>query len=134
MATESANLEFVDRYLRAIEQGAVGDELAAFFVAEVVQEEFPNRLVERGARPDLAALLEGAQRGQQVMSAQRYEVRNTVASADQVALEVVWTGTLAVPLGSLAAGETMRAQIAMFIEFRDRKIAAQRNYDCYDPW
>jgi ketosteroid isomerase-like protein len=28
----------------------------------------------------------------------------------------------------------MRAHIAAFLEFRDGKIVAQRNYDCYEPF
>jgi ketosteroid isomerase-like protein len=130
----SANLEIVKRYLRAIEAGATGGALAAFYAPDVVQEEFPNRLVPNGARRDLAALLEGAERGQRVLRAQRYEILGAVEARDTVALEVQWTGTLAVPLGALPAGGEMRARFAVFIELRDGKIARQRNYDCFDPW
>jgi ketosteroid isomerase-like protein len=49
-------------------------------------------------------------------------------------MEVLWTGTLAVPGGSPATGGTMRVHFALFMDFRDGKIAAQRNYDCFDPW
>jgi len=28
----------------------------------------------------------------------------------------------------------MHANSAMFIEFRDSKIVAQRNYNCFEPW
>jgi ketosteroid isomerase-like protein len=31
-------------------------------------------------------------------------------------------------------GDVMRAHFATFIEFRDGKIVAQRNYDCFEPW
>jgi ketosteroid isomerase-like protein len=124
----------VRRYLNAIEQGSTGAALADFFAPEVVQEEFPNRLVVQGARRDLAAILEAAERGQKVISAQRYEIHNEVAQGNFVALEVLWTGTLAVPFGSLAVGDNMRAHFAVFIELRDGKIVAQRNYDCFDPW
>jgi ketosteroid isomerase-like protein len=51
-----------------------------------------------------------------------------------VVLEVEWTGTLSVPLGSLPAGGQMRARFAVFLDFRDGKIAQQRNYDCFQPW
>ena len=121
-------------YLAALEAGATGDALAAFFTDDVVQEEFPNRLVPAGARRDLAALLDGAVRGQKVMRAQRFELLAAVENGDTVALEVQWTGTVAVALGSLPAGGQMRARFAVFLEFRGDKIARQRNYDCFDAW
>ena len=121
-------------YLAALEAGATGDALAAFFTDDVVQEEFPNRLVPAGARRDLAALLDGAVRGQKVMRAQRFELLGAVENGDTVALEVQWTGTVAVALGSLPAGGQMRARFAVFLEFRGDKIARQRNYDCFDAW
>ncbi|MBK9712019.1 MAG: nuclear transport factor 2 family protein [Kouleothrix sp.] len=121
-------------YLAALDRGATGDELAAFFTPDVVQEEFPNRLVPTGARRDLAALLDGAVRGQRVMTAQRFELLDAIVEGQRVALEVQWSGTLAISLGSLAAGDQMRARFAVFLTFRDGKIARQHNYDCFDPW
>ena len=100
----------------------------------MVQEEFPNRLMPHGATRDLAAIREAARRGSEVMAAQRYEVLNAVAGENQVALEVRWTGTLAVPFGSVPAGGQLRARFAVFLEFRGGKIVRQRNYDCFDPW
>jgi ketosteroid isomerase-like protein len=126
--------EIAKSYLAALEAGATGDALAAFFTDDVVQEEFPNRLLPGGARRDLAALLQGAESGQKVMRAQRFELLGAVECGDAVALEVQWTGTLAIPLGSLAAGGRMRARFAVFLEFRGDKIARQRNYDCFDAW
>ena len=134
MLTEQANLDVARRYLAALERGVDETELAAFFAPDVVQEEFPNRLVPAGARRNLGDLIEAARRGKQVLSAQRFEVRGAVTDGDRVALEVLWTGTLAVALGSLPTGETMRAHFAVFLDFRDGKIAAQRNYDCFEPW
>jgi len=131
---EQENVATARRYLAAIESGATGDALAAFFTPDVVQLELPNRLVPNGVRRDLAAILDGAVRGQQVMAAQRFDVVGVVASGDRVALEAVWTGTLRVPLGSLPAGGEMRAHFGVFLEFRDGRIAAQRNYDCFEPW
>jgi ketosteroid isomerase-like protein len=131
--TEEANLEAARRYLDALSRGAMAEALE-MYTEDVVQEEFPNRLMPTGARRGIAELREGARRGAQVMAAQRWEVRNAVASGDTVALEVLWTGTLAIPLGTLAAGDEMRAHFAVFLQFRDGLIAAQRNYDCFDPW
>jgi ketosteroid isomerase-like protein len=51
-----------------------------------------------------------------------------------VALEVLWTGNLAISYGTLKEGSQMRAHVAVFLEFRDGKIVNQRNYDCFDPW
>jgi ketosteroid isomerase-like protein len=57
-----------------------------------------------------------------------------VEDGDTVALELQWTGTLAIPMGSLPVGGAMRARFAVFLEFRGDKIARQHNYDCFDPW
>lgn len=134
MQTTSDNLEFVHRYLAAVERGATGDELAAFYTPDAVQEELPNRLIPTGIRRDVAAILQGAERGQKVVSKQRYTIRSEVSSGDRVAVEVLWEGTLAVPMGSLPVGGVMRAHFAIFLEIRDGRIAAQRNYDCFEPW
>jgi ketosteroid isomerase-like protein len=133
-APSGDNRAIATRYLAAVERGVTGDALAAFFTPDVVQDEFPNRIVPGGARRDLAAILDAAERGQQVTSAQRYELLNAVASGDHVALEVQWTATLAVALGTIPPGGQMRARFAVFLEFREGKIARQRNYDCFEPW
>ena len=133
-ATESDNLALVRRYLAAVASGATGDTLPAFYAPDVVQEEFPNRLMANGARRDLAAILDAAVRGQSVMASQSFEVLNAVVHGDQVALEVQWTGTLAIAFGTLSAGGQMRARFAQFFELRAGKIVAQRNYDCFEPW
>ena len=130
----SDNLAAARRYLAAIESGATGEILAGFFTPDIIQHEFPNRLTPDGAARELPQILEGAERGRLVLRAQRYEVLNALTSGDNVALEVQWTGTLAIPVGSLPPGATMRARFAVFLEYRDGRIARQRNYDCFDPW
>ena len=112
------------------------DELGGlrFFADDVLQVEFPNRLLPAGATRHIAALRDAAQRGRKVMTAQRFEVVNAIASGDQVAVEALWTGTLAVPLGNIPAGGQMRARFAIFLTYRDGKIVRQHNYDCFDPW
>ena len=77
---------------------------------------------------------DAAERGRKVMTAQRFEVVNAIASGDQVAVEALWTGTLAVALGSIPAGGQMRARFAIFLTYRDGKIVRQHNYDCFDPF
>ena len=105
-----------------------------FFADDVVQVEFPNRLLPNGATRDLAALRDAAERGRKVMTAQRFEVLNAITSGDQVAVEALWTGTLAVPLGNIPLGGQMRARFAIFLTYRDGRIVRQHNYDCFDPF
>jgi ketosteroid isomerase-like protein len=130
----TTNLELARRYLRAIEQGATGEALAAFFHPEVTQREYPNRLVPTGATRDLRAILDGAVRGQKVVSSQRYEVRHSVSEGERLALEVDWSATLLVPVGTLPAGGTIRAAFGVFLTFRDGRILSQHNYDCFEPF
>ena len=79
-------------------------------------------------------MMEAAERGRKVLTSQTYEIRSAVADGDHVALEVLWTGVLAVQVGSIPAGGKMRAHFAMFLDFRDGKIVSQRNYDCFEPF
>jgi ketosteroid isomerase-like protein len=130
----ASNLETARNYLCAIEQGATGEALARFFTPDVTHEEFPNRLSPQGRRSNLAGMLEGAERGQKVLSSQHYEIQHEMENGNCVALEVLWTGTMAIAVAELSAGGTMRAHFAVFLEFRDGRIAAERNYDCFEPW
>ena len=113
------NLDVVKQYLASIEQGRPFEEVSRFFTEDAVQREFPNRLVPNGATRGLAEMQEAAARGRKVMTAQRYDIQSAVAAGDRVALEVRWTGTLAVPFGSIPAGGEMAASFAVFFEMRD---------------
>jgi predicted ester cyclase len=95
---------------------------------------FPNLLVPKGDRDKLTGALEGAERGRKLMAGQKYSITNETVEGDRVALEVEWTGTLAVPFGALPAGEQIKACFAMFLEFREGKMVGQRNYDCFEKW
>jgi ketosteroid isomerase-like protein len=133
MTTETP-LDFVRRYLAAIEQGATGEALDVFYAPDAIQEEFPNRLVPNGARRDLQAIKDASVRGQAVVSEQAYELVSAVVDGDHVAVELIWTARLKVPVGSIAAGGVMRARFAQFIDLHAGKIARQRTYDCFDPF
>ncbi len=134
MGTDTDNVARARRYISAVESGTTGDALAGFFAPNFVQEEFPNRLMPHGARRDLAAVLEGAERGQEFMRDQRYEIHSALGVGDRVALEIEWSGTVKKTVGPLAEGTTLKARIAIFLEFQGGKIVSQRNYDCYEPW
>ena len=130
----STNLETTRRYFQALEQGVTGEALAAFFHPEARQREFPNRLVAQGAERDVAGLKAAAERGQRVMASQRFEVLGAVEEGDSVAIELEWTGTLKVALGSLPVGGKMRARCATFLHFREGVIVSQNSYDCFEPF
>lgn len=131
---EHPHLRLVRDYLRAIEDEADEAQLAGFFTPDVEQREYPNRLFDRGAVRDLAALLAGSRKGRTVVQSQRYVVKSALVDGDRVALEVTWSARLKVALGRLAPGDTMTAESAMFFRVRDGRLAEQHNFDCFEPF
>ena len=129
-----SNESIAREYLAALGRGDTGESLRRFYTDDFEQVEYPNALNPKGQRSDLASVLERSERGKKVLKSQRFDVLSAVASGDRVALETEWTGVLAIPLASLPAGGEMRANFAMFLEFRDGRIARQRNYDCFQPF
>jgi len=131
---EQANLDAVHAYLGALQAGEVGDPLKRFFTDDVRQIELPNRLNPLGQESDLSSMLKRSEQGRKILSKQCYEIVSEIAQGRRAAVEARWTGVLAVPLGTLSAGSEMKAHFAMFFEFKEGKIASQRNYDCFEPW
>ena len=131
---EAANLDVAKRYIAGLSSVMGADDLGQFYTPDVVQEEFPNRLLPNGATRDLEAMRQGRLRGKALLSFEQFELLGAVASGDVVAMELVWHGTVGIDAGPFAAGQTLRARFAIFLEFRDGRIARQRNYDCFDPW
>jgi ketosteroid isomerase-like protein len=127
-----SNLERTKAYLRGFTLRD-GSNLA-YYADDVVQRELPNRLQPAGATNDLARLKAGIERGKKSVSDESYEIVTIVETGPEVAVECVWTAKLNVPIGTLSAGDTMRAYLAMFITWRDGKIISQRNYDCFEPF
>jgi len=132
----SPNVVLAEEYLRAVESMGPPEDVARFFAADIEFHEFPNRIAPHGRvrrRPDLQAAYGQAQK---LLRSQRYAVRRIVENGDDVAVELEWTGVLAVPVAAmnLEAGHEMKAFVAMFLTFRDGKIVSQRNYDCYPPF
>jgi ketosteroid isomerase-like protein len=121
-------------YIAAVEGGATGEELAAFYHPDVVQDEYPNRLVPAGMRRNLDDILAGADAGQKLMARQIYDIHTVTEAGDRVILEIGWTGYLNAPVGMTKAGDAMRARFAQVIEFEDGLIIRQRNYDCFEPF
>ncbi|MGH7605476.1 MAG: nuclear transport factor 2 family protein [Gemmatimonadaceae bacterium] len=132
--TTTDNLAIARLYLEALENGAEGTALADFFTKDAVQEEFPNRLQPIGCHRDLNAMLSDAKNEKKTLRAQKFEILNSIVDGESVALEILWSGYLAVPVDTLPADSEMRAHISLWVEFRDGKISRQHKYDCFDPW
>ncbi|HVS59225.1 MAG TPA: nuclear transport factor 2 family protein [Gemmatimonadaceae bacterium] len=132
--TTTDNLAIARKYLEALENRAEGSALAEFFTNDVVQEEFPNRLQPIGVHRELNVILDAAKKGKKTLRAQKFDVLNAIVDGDSVALEIHWSGYLAVPVDTLPADSEMRAHLSVWLEFRDGKICRQHNYDCFDPW
>jgi ketosteroid isomerase-like protein len=131
---ERDNLARVGRYFAAFNSGAMDGAIDELFSPDVIQEEFPNRLLPNGARRDLAALREASVRGRKAMAEQRFEVLHMYAAGAVVIVESVWTGTVAVDAGPFQAGTKLRARFAQFFTLAEGRIVEIRNYDCFDPW
>lgn len=127
------NVATAIRFIRALETGATED-LAEYYAQSVVQEEFPNRLLPNGARRDFSALIEASKRGRSAVANQRFEIVGVCGMGSQVAMELIWSGSVTARLGSLHEGAVMRARFAIFLDFENGKIIRQRNYDCFDPF
>ncbi|MCB0166295.1 MAG: nuclear transport factor 2 family protein [Anaerolineae bacterium] len=132
--TQNDNILLVREYLQALADGEAGESLGRFFTEDAIQIELPNKLNPAGGRSDLATMKKRSEEGQHILKQQSYTVKSAVADGDQVAVEAEWVGVLAIPLGSLPVGYEMKAHFAMFFEFRNGRIAVQRNYDCFEPW
>lgn len=130
---EDTNLDKARRYLQAIEKGNAAYVLS-LLSPEAYIDQLPNKIYPQGSRARVFQIPEAFEKGRQIFAHQTYQILNDVTNGNTVVLEVVWTGKLAIAFGTLSAGAEMRANSAMFIEFRDGKIVAQRNYDCFEPW
>ena len=132
-ADANANLATALAYLKALQDGRPQDA-QAFFDPDIEQIEYPNRIKPNGDRRTAQAMAADGQKGLKILQSQTYEIRNAIADGDRVALEVLWTGILAIPMGNLKPGEAMTCYSGIFLDFKDGKIVGQRNHDCFPPF
>ncbi|MFT3767060.1 MAG: nuclear transport factor 2 family protein [Minicystis sp.] len=134
MTTAAADhVTTVRNYLAAVERLQDVDEVVSFWHPEGIFEELPNAISPRGSTRDRSTLVKSFGHAKTLIATQRNEVVNIFGAGDQVLVEFVWTGTLAIDAGPLRAGETLRARCAGVFTMRDGLIYRQRQYDCYDP-
>ena len=130
----SSNVSRVHEYLQALASLGPYETVADFYTADVTIKEFPNRIAPHGRIRRLSDIRAAYERGREILKSQSYRVHRILEVGDELAVELEWTGILAVPVMSLPTGSEMTAFVAMFLTFRNGKIAAQRNYDCYAPF
>jgi ketosteroid isomerase-like protein len=123
----------VQAYLSAIERGD-REALVALLHPAAEQIELPNRLKAKGDRRTLEAMARDFERGKTILRRQSYEIVAILRQDSNVAVRVLWRGELAIPLGSLKAGDAMTAHSAIFFEFEDGLIRRQFNYDCFEAF
>lgn len=126
-------ISVVRTYLRGIETGDL-EVVLSCYAPDAVQIEWPNRLKSRGDRRTLEQLAKDFERGRALLASQSYEVLSHSQGEDHLMAEVLWTGKLAVPVGSLAAGDEMVVHSAIAFDFQNGRIVEQRNYDCFEPF
>jgi len=117
-----SNASVARQYLQAVESLGPLEDVAAFYSPDVVFQEFPNRIAPQGRIRRAGDLSAAYQKGQQLLQSQTYAVQRIMEAGDEVAVELEWTGVLAIPVMNLAAGSEMKAFVAMFLTFRDGKI------------
>lgn len=131
---EESNLATALRYIELIESFAQPEAFEGILHPNIQHEEYPNALLRNGSRRDYATIVAGPQQGRKILTTNRFDVQNAFAAGDWVTLEIVWTGVLAIPLGTMAPGDEMKAYIATILQFQDGLIVTQHQYDCYEPF
>jgi ketosteroid isomerase-like protein len=134
MTMPLSNITRAREYLQAVASLGSAEAVAAFYSPDIVFQEFPNRIAPHGRTRRVGNLGTAYEQGKKLLRSQEYKVLRAIESGDEVAVELEWTGMLAIPVMNLPAGAEMKAFVAMFLTFRDGKIVSQRNYDCYLPF
>lgn len=121
-------------YLMALEKFEHGAALSRFLADDFVFHELPNRLVPEGRQRPLDKTLEASAMAPKVLERQVYVIRREVHGEDTSVVDVDWSATLKMPLGTTPVGGNISARLCMWVKFRDGKICEQTNFDCYRPF
>jgi len=121
-------------FVKTLQNRASAGELLRFYHPDIEQTEFPNAITKNTAIRNLDDMRRGAEKGSKVLLKEEYEILRSFTCQNNVILEVTWTGTLAIPMGSIPVGGQMKAHFAQFFEFEGDKIIRIRNYDCFEPF
>jgi len=93
-----ASANVASTYAYAVASMGPFENVARFFSPNVIFQEFPNRISPQGRVSRAADMQAGYDKGRAIMRSQVYDVQRIVESGDEIAVELEWTGILAVPV------------------------------------
>lgn len=133
---ETPSVRVVLDMLAALQRGEHGDALRRYYADDAVVVTHPNAVAPKGARADLATLLANSTRGASLMRKQQYIVRDVleIDREKTVVIRYTWQGEIAMNAGPFRAGQTLTAEIALFVTLENDRIRAMETFDCYAPF
>jgi ketosteroid isomerase-like protein len=90
--------------------------------------ELPIPGISRGRQGSRAFMREMAGRALSLYPDRQMSIRNLVAQADQVVVELDWRGTAAIAVGGLSVGTQIHFRVASFFTLADGLIVRQTDY------
>ncbi len=100
--------------------------------SDFAQKELPSPAHPKGLTFNAAEMLQRIGESRRQLSAQHFEIQNSIESDIQIVVEVLWTGLLAVDLGAFKKGKNIKANLCMIFDFKGEKILQQRIYDSHE--
>jgi len=130
-----ANLGTYLKFVKNVERLSDNpDDYRDLIHTEVEFRELPNLLNKTGQIRNLEMSLEGLKKAKMILSEQTYDIVGYAEENDKIVVEKIWTGKMAMDIGNLKKGQSLKAYICAVIEFKDGKIFRHRTYDCYEPF
>ena len=118
----TSNVSRARQYLQVVASGEAFEKVADFYTPDVVIQEFPNRIAPHGRIRRAADIRPAYEQGRQILQSQTYNVQRILESGDDVAVELEWTGILALPVMNLPAGTEMKASSRCFSPFATAEL------------
>jgi ketosteroid isomerase-like protein len=128
----TSNFDLARNYLEALSSAAPPEEISRFFAPEAMDEEFPSRLLPKGIARGLDEILEARAQDLLRFNSQSHDLRGATGGGSQVALEVLFRGSLAVAWEGFSAGQELESRSAVFLKFQDGRIVRRRTYPCFE--
>ncbi|HNP47513.1 MAG TPA: nuclear transport factor 2 family protein [Bacteroidia bacterium] len=128
---ENKHITLVKNLLSDLAAGKSGEEISVYYHPSIKQIEYPNALNVHGGISDFKTIIDRVNKGKQFVRSQDFDIQREFECGNTVIVEIVWRASFTIPVGNTQAGEEIKAFFALFVEFENEKIIAQRNYDCF---